>query len=252
MGTELLLDERGERADELRIVVRHLDSLQRHSQLARPLLRLDVDVPANLQMIRHEADRADEHVAHAVCMQLVEVLEDVRAEPRLACRRFALIRERPVFDAGAFHDQRTRLEQLLLIRIPSLEDARRQRMRGEDDIRAGPADSVCKQLDEIVELLGRDRTPAADVRVVGRHVLEPLGRAVCHQDDRGAHGSTSKRTVWPCGAKAESPSTNPVTTSNVLPRWRTYVAVSAMLPTSAKIASRIAPIPSPPSHLSCK
>ena len=41
-------------------------------------------------------------------------------------------------------------------------------------------------LDEVVEELGPDRPAAADVRVVRGHVLEPLGRAVRHQDDRGA------------------------------------------------------------------
>ena len=40
-------------------------------------------------------------------------------------------------------------------------------------------------LDEILEVLRRDRAPAADVAVVRRHVGEPLGRAVRHQDNRG-------------------------------------------------------------------
>ena len=40
-------------------------------------------------------------------------------------------------------------------------------------------------LDEVVEVLGRDRPAAADVGVVGGDVLEALGRAVRHQDDRG-------------------------------------------------------------------
>ena len=38
-------------------------------------------------------------------------------------------------------------------------------------------------LDEVLEQLGPDRPPAADVGVVGGHVLEPLGRPVRHQDD---------------------------------------------------------------------
>ena len=41
--------------------------------------------------------------------------------------------------------------------------------------------------DEILEVLGRDRPAAADVGVVGRHVLEPVRRPVRHQDDRRAH-----------------------------------------------------------------
>ena len=38
--------------------------------------------------------------------------------------------------------------------------------------------------DEVLEVLGLDRPAAADVGVVGRHVLEPVRRPVGHQDDR--------------------------------------------------------------------
>ena len=91
--------------------------LQRHSELARPVLRLDVDVPADLEVVRDEADRAHEHVAHAARVEVVEVVEDVRAEPRLAGRRLALVGERPLAELRALRDRRARLEELLLVRI---------------------------------------------------------------------------------------------------------------------------------------
>ena len=48
-------------------------------------------------------------------------------------------------------------------------------------------------LDEIGEMLGRDRPAAADVGVVGGDVGEPLRRAVRHQDDGGARSYGDRR-----------------------------------------------------------
>src|SRR3954468_7619232 len=104
-GTELLVDERGEHADEFAIGVGHLDPLQRHSELARALLRLDVDVPADLEMVRDEADGADEHLTHSTRAKVGQVVEDVRPEPRLSRRRLALVAERPVAHFRALGDQ---------------------------------------------------------------------------------------------------------------------------------------------------
>ena len=51
-------------------------------------------------------------------------------------------------------------------------------------------------LDEVVEELGPDRLAAADVRVVGGHVREPLRAPVGHQDDGDvAHASDASRTA---------------------------------------------------------
>ena len=51
-------------------------------------------------------------------------------------------------------------------------------------------------LDEILEQLGADRPAAADVRVVRRHVLQPVGAAVRHQHHRdAAHGECSWTSV---------------------------------------------------------
>src|SRR5580765_8010948 len=64
MRSDLVLDELRQRVDELRVCIRHLDSPERHSELAGTLLRLDVDVPADLEMVRDEADGANQHLAH--------------------------------------------------------------------------------------------------------------------------------------------------------------------------------------------
>ena len=49
---------------------------------------------------------------------------------------------------AALGDEPGRLEQLLLVRIAHREDALRQRVRGEDDVRVGAAHPVGEQLDE--------------------------------------------------------------------------------------------------------
>ena len=60
----------------------------------------------------------------------------------------------------------------------------RRRVRVVDPERAVPRD-------EMIEVLGGDRPPAADVRVVRGDVGEPVGRAVRHQDHyRIRHAAT--------------------------------------------------------------
>src|SRR5204863_8706642 len=98
-----------------RIGVRHLGPSELQTELLRLLRRLVVEVPANLEVIRDEADGADENVAGPLRVQLLEVVEDVRAEPRLPGRRFALERERPTIEAGPLGDELRRLQQLLLV-----------------------------------------------------------------------------------------------------------------------------------------
>ena len=64
------------------------------------------------------------------------------AEPRLAGRRLALERERPVVDRSARSaTSRDVSSSSSSVRITLLEDPRRQRMRREDHVRAVPADA---------------------------------------------------------------------------------------------------------------
>src|SRR5580765_8178536 len=88
-------DKPRESRDEFRIGVRHLDARELEAELLRLLRGFVIQIPANLQMVGDEADRADEHLLDTAGVQLFEVVEDVRAEPGLARRRLALERERP-------------------------------------------------------------------------------------------------------------------------------------------------------------
>ena len=49
--------------------------------------------------------------------------------------------------------------------------------------------------DEVLQELGADGPPAADVGVVVGDVREPVGRAVGHQDDRGARHAATVASV---------------------------------------------------------
>ena len=55
-------------------------------------------------MVGDEPDRTDEDLGDTRRGERVEVVEDVRAEPRLARWRLALERERPVADARGVGD----------------------------------------------------------------------------------------------------------------------------------------------------
>src|SRR5713101_2035217 len=59
-------------------------------------------------------------------------LDQVRAEPWLPCVTLALIGEAPLLDAGALGDQLRGTQQLFLIGITFIENARRQAVRRED------------------------------------------------------------------------------------------------------------------------
>ena len=130
-------DEPGEHADEGRVGVRQLDPVELEPELGRALLRLDVEVPSDLEVVGDEADRRDEHLADAVRGERIQVLEDVRPEPGLARRRLALERERPLLDARLLGDEPRRLEQLVLVGVALVEDPRRQRVGREDDVGVG-------------------------------------------------------------------------------------------------------------------
>ncbi len=154
----------GEQVDEARLVVPALDERQLGAAAERRLELLAVALDRQGGIVRRE-DEADDH-------------SRVRRE-----RRFRGIRDprRPVLHPGEDRHAELRLE-----RGARLLGDRVQRRRVLD-----PEPAVA--LDEVGEVLRRDRPPAADVRVVRGHVGEPLRGAVGHQDDRslhGAHGSS--------------------------------------------------------------
>ena len=86
-----------------------------------------------------------------------------------------------VGEARRLGDEPRRLEQLVAVRVAGLEDPRRQRVRGEDDVRVGAADAVGEQLDEaglVVPALDE-----AELRAAGERTLELL--PVARDRERG-------------------------------------------------------------------
>src|ERR671934_1749453 len=118
----------GEYVDEAWVRIRHLDPRELDPELLCLLGRLVVEVPPDLEVVGDKADRAHEHLAHPASVQVLEMVEDVRAEPRLACGRLALERERPVVESGSLGDELRRLQELLFV---DRACARGERVRGE-------------------------------------------------------------------------------------------------------------------------
>jgi hypothetical protein len=130
-------------------------------------LRFRVDVPADLEVIRDEADRADEDVADTARVQVLQVVEDVWPEPRLTRGRLGLVREGPLGQVRGGGDETRGLEELLLVGVALVEDAGRERVRGEDDVRVGAADARREEVDEpivVVPALDEDELGAAGER----------------------------------------------------------------------------------------
>ena len=142
----------GEQLDEAGLVVPAVDEAQLGASVERALELLAIALDRERRVVRREHE-ADDRLG--------------------ACgeRRFRGVGDarRPVLHAG----EDGQLE-LALERGARLLGDRVQRRRVLD-----PEPAVA--LDEIVEVLGRDRPAAADVGVVRGHVGEPLGRAVRHQ-----------------------------------------------------------------------
>src|SRR5918995_1683947 len=108
-------------------------------------------------------------------MQVVEVIDDVRAEPGLPGRALALERERPVVQAGPPGDELRRAEQLVLVGISHRQDPLRKRVRREDDVGVCPAHPVGQHVEERLVVV-----PALDEDELGAPVeprLEPLAIA---------------------------------------------------------------------------
>ena len=118
-------DEPGEHAHERGIGVRHLDPAQPEPELAAPAPRRLVSMSQRISRWSETKPTGQRRTSlHPAPGQLVEMVEDVRAEPRLARRGVALERERPVVDARLLRDEPARLEQLVAIRVALGEDAR--------------------------------------------------------------------------------------------------------------------------------
>ena len=113
-----------------------------HPELGGLLLGLDVDVPADLQVIGDEADRADEHVLDPDARA---ARRDGRGCParataprsaRRSGRRTTSRRSAPL------RDEARRLVELALVRVAVVEDPRGEAVRREDDVRRRAAELV--------------------------------------------------------------------------------------------------------------
>src|SRR5206468_3025075 len=149
------LDDPGEKAEERR--------------LARAVPADEADGATGLDAERDVAERpdvrslrpaaGDDQILQRPILTRIDakaprgVVEDVRPEPRLARRRLALERERPVGHSGTLGDETGRLEQLILVRVAELEDAGRQRVGAEDDVGVGAADLVREHAQERVVIV---------------------------------------------------------------------------------------------------
>ena len=99
-------------------------------------------------MVGDEADRADEDVVDLSVVERGEVVEDVRPEPGLAGRGLALVGERPSVELRLVGYQPRRRQQLPLVGVALVEDARREAVGGEDDVGLRAADAVGEERDE--------------------------------------------------------------------------------------------------------
>ena len=168
-------DTRGEQLDEPGLVVPAVDETKLRATRERPLELVAIALDRERRIVRCEDDPGD--------------LVRTGGERRLGGFGDAW---RPVL-----HPREHRQAELGLERGPRLLGDRVQRRRLLD---AEPPVA----LDEVVEVLRRDRAPTADVGVVRRHVGEPLRRAVRHQHDRVAHDpeASSDATVRSCTSEA--------------------------------------------------
>ena len=146
-----------ERVDEHRIVVQRLDPVELDAELVSLLPRHHVEIPQDLEVIRDEADRREEHLPNAARVELLEVQADIRAEPGLTGRALALECERPAAQPGAGGDEACSREQLVAVGVAGRENALREAVSSEDDVRGGPAHALGDHID-----VGAQVVPALD------------------------------------------------------------------------------------------
>src|SRR5207237_4359554 len=91
-----LSDQRVQRLHQPGVGVEHRRAPQLDPQRLGSLLRLDVDVIEDLEVVGDEADRGDQNGAMPLRRQLLEGVDQVRPEPPLTGVALTLIREAPL------------------------------------------------------------------------------------------------------------------------------------------------------------
>ena len=168
-------------------------------------LRLDVEVPEDLEMVGDEPDRADEDALHATGMESVELVEDVRAEPRLAGRRSRSGR-RTTTTRGprASATSCDVSSSWSLVRVALVEDPRRKAVSGEDHVRVRAADPVGEHVQVRLVVV-----PALDEPELGaacEALLQPLAVAVDREASSSAARGRGRR--W-CPRRPRAPARPP-------------------------------------------
>ncbi len=134
-------NQAGEHLHERRIRVRHLDPAEAHPQL-RTLSAASWSRSSGSRGDRRRSRPGRRGRLSRPGSGARRGDRGCRGEPGLARRRFALERERPVRQRSSFGHELRGLEQLLAIRVACLEDARREGVRREHDVRARASHAV--------------------------------------------------------------------------------------------------------------
>src|ERR1700730_8322178 len=79
-----LLDEVGQHGDEDGMIIGGGGAVEAKAELVGDLARLDVEIIEGLDVIAHEADGGQDHVADALALEPAQHVADVGLEPRLA------------------------------------------------------------------------------------------------------------------------------------------------------------------------
>ena len=192
-----------------------------------------VEVPLDLEVVGDEPDRADEDALDSPRLQRVEMVEDVRAEPRLAGLRLALEAEAPVGEAGALRHEAAGLQELVLVRVALGEDPLGEAVRGEDDVRVGAAHAVREQLDEaglVVPALDEAQLGAA-----GERLLDLVAVARDRERASSAARARARRSSSAPAASARS-------AASAIRGVQCFIPVKTGSPSSASSAARVSSV----------
>src|ERR1700724_2945622 len=121
-----------QRLREPGVGIEHWRAPQLDPERIGSLLGLDVDVVEDLEMIGDEPYRRNQDGAMTLGRELLDRGDQVGPEPWLAGVTLTLVGEAPLLDAGALGDQRRGTQQLFLVGVSFIQNARRQAVRRED------------------------------------------------------------------------------------------------------------------------